>query len=133
MDELTKNDKIGGILGIFQKLNASKETDQYGFDILETIYDHADREYMKKHDSAIFTLILCRIQSEKTVKYIRSFIIFISKFIIKNSVQFFISIIENVQANIFLDLLQNVIIYYCYTIKTLLDIKSLFKKSRYIS
>ena len=36
---ITKNNQVQGLLGIFQKLVASKNTDVYGFDLIGVMYE----------------------------------------------------------------------------------------------
>ncbi|RKP12976.1 Cse1-domain-containing protein, partial [Piptocephalis cylindrospora] len=57
---IVSNNQFEAILGIFQKLIASRMNDHYAFDLLETLADAVPWEVMSKYWKPIFTLLLKR-------------------------------------------------------------------------
>lgn len=93
------------LLGVFQKLLASRVNDHEGFYILESIVQYFSPSDFSKHLPVILTLIFSRIQREKTLKLIKSFLVFMSLFIGKHGPNFVIEQIDLVQPNLFLNIL----------------------------
>lgn len=66
-------DKIPGLLGVFQKLIASKANDHQGFYLLNSIIEHMPPESVDQYRKQIFILLFQRLQNSKTTKFIKSF------------------------------------------------------------
>ncbi|GES89790.1 importin-alpha export receptor [Rhizophagus clarus] len=75
------NNQLEPILGIFQKLIASKTNDKYGVDLLCSIVQYIPTETLNKYLTAIITLLLTRMKSSKTDKYTLSFVYFVCFFL----------------------------------------------------
>ena len=56
-------------LGIFQKLNSSKATEESGFALLSAVTMYMPRETLGQHMKRAFTLILTKLQSGKSNRY----------------------------------------------------------------
>lgn len=103
------------ILGVFQKLISSKVNAHLGFDFMETILNGIPIGVMEPFLKQIGLVLLTRLQNNKTEKYLKSFIIFLSKMSCGqtnggwNSTMV-INLIENVQVGLFDQILNNFII-----------------------
>ena len=69
--------KVEAILGVFQKLIASKSNDHEGFYLLQTMIEFMPKEALGQYIKGIFTLLFQRLTSSKTTKFIKSFLVFI--------------------------------------------------------
>ena len=69
------------LLGIFQKLIASKVHDHEGFRLLNTMVEYVPRTILEPYMRQIMLLLLNRLQNSKTSKFLRGFIHFLSLFI----------------------------------------------------
>ena len=103
-------EKIMNLLGIFQKLIASKSHDHEGFYLLSSLVEHVSPDLLLPHYKDIFTLLFQRLQSSKTTKYVKGLIIFLCLFAGKRSGSLLIQIIDNIQTKLFGMVLEKVII-----------------------
>lgn len=65
------------VLGIYQKLIASKANDEYGFSLIETAYTSLPQATIEKYNHQIFLLLLLRLNGSRTEKFLLRFILFI--------------------------------------------------------
>lgn len=70
-------------LGVFQKLLASKAQDHEGFFLLEALVEHLAPSAFEPHLVTVWTLLFQRLQSSRTPKYTRSFVLFFCRFVLK--------------------------------------------------
>lgn len=90
------------ILGIFQKkLNKSKLHDHEGFYLLESIVENLSFPDFDKYLTEIFREIFSRMSTDKTLKYVKSFLVFLSLFLGKHSPSSVIKCIDTLQPNLF--------------------------------
>lgn len=61
--------QLVAFLGIFQKLNAAKATENSAFDLLNAVTIYAPQENLAPHLKTIFTIILTKLQHGKSNKY----------------------------------------------------------------
>ncbi|KAM0791591.1 hypothetical protein ACM66B_006034 [Microbotryomycetes sp. NB124-2] len=67
---IVASNQLSPMLGIFQHLIASKGTDQFGFELLEAIYEFVPFDSIRQYMSnPVFVLLLTRLQSGKTDKF----------------------------------------------------------------
>eukprot|EP00026_Physarum_polycephalum_P001434 Phypoly_transcript_01435.p1 GENE.Phypoly_transcript_01435~~Phypoly_transcript_01435.p1 ORF type:complete len:984 (+),score=185.73 Phypoly_transcript_01435:58-3009(+) len=95
---------LPAILGIFQnKFNKSKVHDHEGFYLLEAIVENLSLPDIDPYLPAIFQEIFGRLGNEKTktLKYVKSFLVFLSLFIGKHGPTAVISRVDAIQPNIF--------------------------------
>jgi len=90
------------ILGVFQKLLSSSQSDHLAFFLLESIFLSLPFDQVQPFVANIFQLVFARIQSSKTLKIIRSFIVFLAFFIGKHGASTVLQAIDNVQPNLFM-------------------------------
>lgn len=92
---------ITGLLGIFQKLIASKTNDHQGFYLLGSIIDHMPVDKLEQYMKQIFLLLFQRLQSSKTTKYIKSLLVFFGLYCIKYSANSLVEMIDGIQPKMF--------------------------------
>ena len=102
--------KLEAILGVFNKLNASKTNDHEGFYLLQTILLNIPKEYLSNYLNQIFSIIFKRLTSSKTTKYIKSLLVFFSLFTCHYSASQLIEIIEGLQNNMFSMVIERLIV-----------------------
>ena len=71
------NNQLPQYLGVFQKLNSSRITDQHGFDLLEAIFHYVPPEAIHPYMKNIFVLLLNRLMGSKTAKFSKGFLNFV--------------------------------------------------------
>ncbi|KAG7283270.1 LOW QUALITY PROTEIN: hypothetical protein CRUP_005012 [Coryphaenoides rupestris] len=103
-------DKIPGLLGVFQKLIASKANDHQGFYLLNSIVEHMPPESITQYRKQIFILLFQRLQSSKTTKFIKSFLVFINLYCVKYGAIALQEIFDSIQPKMFGMVLEKVII-----------------------
>lgn len=99
---------LTGVLGVFQKLNASKAKDHHGFELLGAVFECFSTEDLKQYVVEIFRMIFARLQTRKTDKYVISLIVFLSRFICKHGVAPLIAGMDQIQPGIFMMVLNKV-------------------------
>ncbi|ODV77545.1 Cse1-domain-containing protein [Suhomyces tanzawaensis NRRL Y-17324] len=112
------------LLGVFQKLISSRINDGYGFDLLLSILLNIPLNSLTNYLRDIATLILTRLKTSRTDKFLKRFVVFISTL---NSLSlnqenaqytngsildgdFVIGLIDSVQAGVFQQLFTNLIL-----------------------
>lgn len=103
-------DKIPGLLGVFQKLIASKANDHQGFYLLNSIIEHMPPESITQYRKQIFILLFQRLQSSKTTKFIKSFLVFINLYCVKYGAIALQEIFDSIQPKMFGMVLEKIII-----------------------
>uniref|UniRef100_A0A9L0S446 Exportin-2 n=1 Tax=Equus caballus TaxID=9796 RepID=A0A9L0S446_HORSE len=103
-------DKIPGLLGVFQKLIASKANDHQGFYLLNSIIEHMPPESVDQYRKQIFILLFQRLQSSRTTKFLKSFLVFINLYCIKYGALALQEIFDGIQPKMFGMVLEKIII-----------------------
>jgi exportin-2 (importin alpha re-exporter) len=67
MNEIVSNNHLEGLLGVFQKLLASKTTEVYAFKLLRGIFCYCPIENLQQYISTILNLMLIRLQELMSV------------------------------------------------------------------
>lgn len=99
---VVSGNNLQSILGIFQKkFNKSKVHDHEGFYLLEAIVENLAITDFEVYLPEIFKEIFGRFSTNKTLKYTKGFIVFLSLFIAKHGPSTVISRIDAIQANMF--------------------------------
>ncbi|KAI2810344.1 hypothetical protein RDWZM_002654 [Blomia tropicalis] len=93
--------KLEPLLGVFQKLIASKTNDHLGFNILNYLILFTEPTALSSMMKQVFFLIFQRLTASKTFKYVKSLIVFFSIFIYKYGAKALFDMIESIQANMF--------------------------------
>ena len=108
--DLPMGEKLMNLLGVFQKLIASKSNDHEGFYLLGSLVEHISPEVLMPHYKDIFVLLFQRLQSSKTTKYAKGLIIFLCLFAGKRSGPLLIKIVDGIQPKLFRMVLEKVLI-----------------------
>ena len=93
--------KIEALLGIFQKLIASKTNDHEGFNLLQTMIEFLPKEVMTQFNGGIFSLLFQRLTTSKTTKFIKSFLVYIFMFTCHYGGNTLQELCDSIQPNLF--------------------------------
>jgi exportin-2 (importin alpha re-exporter) len=77
--KIAANNQISPILGIYQQLISSRINDEYGFELLQSLFANVSAAQMDQYKKAVLTLMLTRLQTSKTEKFSRGFIGFVAE------------------------------------------------------
>eukprot|EP01103_Thecamoeba_quadrilineata_P005406 TRINITY_DN15208_c0_g1_i1.p1 TRINITY_DN15208_c0_g1~~TRINITY_DN15208_c0_g1_i1.p1 ORF type:complete len:985 (+),score=144.61 TRINITY_DN15208_c0_g1_i1:290-2956(+) len=104
------NPQLNNLLIIFQRLISASSTDHEGFLLLEAMIELIPLPSLDQYLSAIFSLIFGRLTSGKTLKFIRSFLIFFCLFIGKHGAPLVYNKIQSIQNTLFMMILESLLI-----------------------
>lgn len=108
--QIIAQDKISALLGVFQKLIASKAHDDEGFLLIQCIIQHFPTETLQSYMKQVFMLFFQRLSSSKTVKFVKGLIVFFAYYILKYGGANLISMVDEIQPQMFGMVLERVII-----------------------
>ncbi|XP_046365033.2 exportin-2-like [Haliotis rufescens] len=94
-------EKLNGLLGIFQKLIASKTNDHQGFYLVNAIIEFMPSDLVTQYIKQVFILLFQRLTSSKTTKYIKSLLVFFSLYSFKFSATSVVEMVDSIQAKMF--------------------------------
>jgi exportin-2 (importin alpha re-exporter) len=102
------------VLGVFQKLIASKLNDQYGCEILITLVDHMPADRLSAYIVPIVHLLLNRLQNSRTEKFMVEFTHLVFYFMNQDNhpvlgLNNTVSLFERIQAGLFANLAQSIL------------------------
>lgn len=98
---IVASDKVTPLLGVFQKLIASKANDHHGFYLIQTVVEHMDSAALETYMKQVFTLLFQRLMSSKTTKYIKGLLVFFCLYAVKNGAPALVKRIDGIQARMF--------------------------------
>jgi exportin-2 (importin alpha re-exporter) len=93
--------KLMGVLGVFQKMIASKSNDHEGFYLLQSLLLHYPRADLLQNMAQIFKLLFQRLSSSKTTKYVKSLVVFFNFYAAKIGPNELIQLIDEIQNQMF--------------------------------
>lgn len=99
--DVTKDDKLMALLGVFQKLIASKSNDHQGFYLLGSLVENLEPSHLLPQLKNIFILLFQRLQSSKTTKYVKSLLVFFSLFAGKFGGTALVEAVDSIQPKLF--------------------------------
>ncbi|XP_071964073.1 exportin-2-like [Antedon mediterranea] len=99
--QVVASQKLGALLGVFQKLIASKNHDHEGFYILESMIEHINPTALQDFLGDIFMLLFQRLTSSKTTKYVKNLLVFFSLYAVKYGSSNLITIVDGIQPKMF--------------------------------
>lgn len=108
--EIVARGHLAGVLGVFQKLIASRAHDHQGFYILNTLFEALDLALLAQYLPHIWQLLFSRLQGSRTPKFARSLVVFMAVFAMRHGVGPLTDSLEAVQPGITLMLVQQVCI-----------------------
>uniref|UniRef100_A0A023GFX0 Exportin-2 n=1 Tax=Amblyomma triste TaxID=251400 RepID=A0A023GFX0_AMBTT len=103
-------DRLMGLLGVFQKLIASKTNDHEGFYIVQSILEHMSADAVSQYIKQIFLLLFQRLQSSKTTKFVRGLLVFFCLYVHRYGAPALISTVDSIQAKMFGMVLERLVI-----------------------
>ncbi|KAJ1668693.1 importin-alpha export receptor [Coemansia sp. RSA 1813] len=127
--QLARDGQLQPILGVFQKLIASRANDHHGFSLLLAITQFTPMDSLKQFLKPILTLCLTRLQSSRTSKFTRNFVHFIASVLCiepqsGEGVVVFIDAMDSIQPGLFATVLQNVLLEAIPTVVGRIDQKT---------
>ena len=93
--------KVEPLLGVFQKLIASKANDHEGFNIITSLVLHLDPSILNKYIQSIFRVLFNRLTQAKTTKFIKHLLVFFSLFAHKYGTGTLVQVVDSLQAGMF--------------------------------
>ncbi|XP_075152341.1 chromosome segregation 1 [Haematobia irritans] len=99
--QIATMDKLNAILGIFQKMIASKANDHEGFNLLQNLLAYYPMEALQTSMRQIFALLFQRLSLSKTTKYVKGIIVFFCFYTSKLGGPSLVELIDQIQANMF--------------------------------
>ncbi|KAL1399335.1 hypothetical protein pipiens_008286 [Culex pipiens pipiens] len=99
--QISADGKLNGVLGVFQKMIASKSNDHEGFYLLQNLLLHYPAEELNQSMRQIFSLLFQRLSSSKTTKFVRSFIVYMCLYAARAGAQALVQMIDTIQASMF--------------------------------
>jgi exportin-2 (importin alpha re-exporter) len=106
--EVVAGGHLSGVLGVFQKLIASRLHDHEGFFVLNALVEFLDVAAWEQHMPTIWSLLLQRLQHSKTVKYTRSFCVFFALLLARLGPAWTAASLDAVQGGLFASLLEHI-------------------------
>ena len=100
-DKVMADDKLTALLGVFQKLIASKSNDHEGFYLLGSLTEHLEPATLNPHLKNIFIVLFQRLQSSKTTKYVKGLLVFFSLFAGRFGGPTLVDTIDSIQPQMF--------------------------------
>merc|ERR1712087_136439 len=111
-----KESRFNGLLGIFQKLNASVRWDKYGLELLGLIFETIPIEEFGKYLGEMLKLLFSRLQQRKTEQFVSAILVLFSRFIWKHSGPNLLKAMNTIQPDIFSMVVQKVWLPNCQSI-----------------
>lgn len=93
--------KLLSVLGVFQKMIASKANDHEGFYLLQNLISYFPRDDLVQIMPQIFTLLFQRLSSSKTTKFVKCLIVLFSFYATKIGTAELIQLIDGIQNQMF--------------------------------
>ena len=99
--QVVATSKLDALLGIFQKLVASKSNDHEGFYLLQSMIEHLPDQAVTSYAKGIYQVLFTRLTSSKTTKFVKGFLVFSFLYISKYGGTNFQEIVDSIQPNLF--------------------------------
>lgn len=100
-NELNQQGRLSSVLGIFNTLISSPSTDEQGFYVLNTVIDNLGYDIISPYISHIWVALFKRLQSNRTVKFVKNLIVFMSLVLVRHDTQNLVASMNAVQPDIF--------------------------------
>lgn len=99
--ELNQEGRLTKVLGIFETLISSASSAEQGFYVLNTVIENLEYGVIAPYICHIWAALFRQLLNRRTVRFIKSFLIFMSLFLIKHGCKNLEDTMNAVQANIF--------------------------------
>ncbi|KAL5572133.1 hypothetical protein UlMin_021730 [Ulmus minor] len=100
-NELNQEGRLSQVLGIFKKLVSSPSSYEQGFFVLNTVIESLEYSVIAPYVCHIWAALFAELQSRRTIKFIKSLLIFMSLFLVKHGSANLVDTVNAVQPNIF--------------------------------
>ncbi|KAJ4955695.1 hypothetical protein NE237_012478 [Protea cynaroides] len=100
--ELTQDGRLSKVLGIFSKLVSASSSEELGFFVLNTVIENLGYDVISAFVPHIWAALFTRLQNHRTVRFVKSLVIFMSLFLVKHGPVTLVDSMNAVQPNIFL-------------------------------
>lgn len=107
---VANTDHLNALLGVFQKLIASKTSDHQGFYLLNSILEHLPTTMLSPHLKDIFILLFQRMQNSKTTKFVKGLLVFFCLFASQYGGPALIQTVDSIQPNFFAMVVEKLLI-----------------------
>lgn len=107
---IIESKKEMGMLGVFQKLIASKSNDHEGFYLIGSMVEHFDPSSLAPHMKSVFVLLFQRLQSSKTTKFVKGLLVFFCLYAARNSGTALMDAVDSIQAGLFGNFVDKILI-----------------------
>ncbi|KAJ2785075.1 importin-alpha export receptor [Coemansia interrupta] len=113
--QLAAGGQLQPILGVFQRLIASRTNDQHGFALLLAITQFVPVDTLKQYMKPVLTLCLTRLQTSRTKKFTRDFVHFVAAVMCIGSqdgtgINMLFDVMDEIQPGLLATLLGNVLL-----------------------
>ena len=105
-----EGEKLMHLLGVFQKLIASKANDHEGFHLLGSMVEHLNMDLLSTHLKSVFIILFRRLQNSKTTKYVKGLLVFLCLFAGTRGGSLLIQMVDSIQPKLFAMLLEKVFV-----------------------
>jgi exportin-2 (importin alpha re-exporter) len=95
--QISAEGKLNGVLGVFQKMIASKNNDHEGFYLMQNLLLHFPPAELEKSMKQVFSLLFQRLSSSKTTKFVKSLVVFFCFFAAKLGGPALVAMIDGIQ------------------------------------
>lgn len=99
-----------GLLGVFQKLIASKSNDHEGFYLMGSMVEHFEVTALSQHIKSVFVLLFQRLQSSKTTKFVKGLLVFLCLYAGKNGATALMDTVDSIQQGLFGNVVEKILI-----------------------
>ncbi|KAL5859516.1 hypothetical protein ACOSQ4_000812 [Xanthoceras sorbifolium] len=99
--EISLEGRLAQVLGIFNMLVSSSSTDEQGFYVLNTVIESLEYGVIVPYVPHIWNALFLRLQNSRTVKFVKSLVIFMSLFLVKHGPSTLVDTMNAVQPAIF--------------------------------
>ncbi|KAF8393914.1 hypothetical protein HHK36_020115 [Tetracentron sinense] len=105
-NELNREGRLSQVLGIFNRLVSVSSTDEQGFYVLNTVIENLGYDVIAPFMGHIWAALFTRLQNSRTVKFLKSLLIYMSLFLVKHGSTTLVDSMNAVQPNIFIVILE---------------------------
>eukprot|EP00993_Chasmostoma_nieuportense_P000154 NODE_113_length_3103_cov_31.933132_g106_i0.p1 GENE.NODE_113_length_3103_cov_31.933132_g106_i0~~NODE_113_length_3103_cov_31.933132_g106_i0.p1 ORF type:complete len:982 (-),score=356.67 NODE_113_length_3103_cov_31.933132_g106_i0:158-3046(-) len=96
--QILASHQLTAVLGVFQFLVSSRLYDHEGFNLLNTIIAHFPRESLAEPLTTVLNILLTRLMSSRTTKFVRCLLVFFSLVCVKLGPDTLVESVEKLQA-----------------------------------
>jgi len=100
-NQVASDGNLRQLLGVFQKLIITRQNDHEGFYLLNTIVEYAGWNNIQPFSDGVLRCLFARLSSNKTIKFVKGLIVFLSLYVIKFGATTLIAAVDAIQSDLF--------------------------------